>query len=172
MLTWASVKNLKIANTMFRKQDHKLITHQSAQGQSSQMDYILVDKKTNSTLKDVETGNNIDLGSDHLCVKAIMKFEHKFQRKGRKKQRQAATAKALWPPESLEAYVEKLDELLEAVQLEEVAREKRTKRTPEAPLSTVTQMKRSPVAPVSSAKRSKCTRVAPLSLASSSSSGG
>ena len=44
LLTWSSVQNLKIANTMFRKQDHKLITHESAQEQTSQMDFILVDK--------------------------------------------------------------------------------------------------------------------------------
>ena len=81
-----------------------------------------MDKWTNSTLKDVEAGNNIDLGSDHLSVKATMKFEHKFQRKGKKSK--VATAKALWPPDSLDAYVGKLDELLEAVWLEEVAHEK------------------------------------------------
>ena len=53
-----------------------------------------------------------------------MTCEHKFQRKGKNKQSKVATAKALWPPDSLDAYVGKLDELLEAVRLEEVAHER------------------------------------------------
>ena len=124
LLTWSSVNALKISNTMFRKQNHKLTTHINAHGSTSQLDYILVDNRTKSQLKDVEAGNIIDLGSDHFCIKAIMKFEQKFKSERKKGQRKAPSAKALWPPESIAAYVEKLDQLLETVRLEEAAHER------------------------------------------------
>ena len=124
LLTWSSVKALKIANTMFRKQDDKLRTHLSAQKTWSQLDYILVDKWLNSKLQDVETANAIDLGSDHVCLKAVLKFEHEFQKRRKEKERKIRPAKAAWPPQSLAVYTEKLEELLKDVRNDEAVHEK------------------------------------------------
>jgi exonuclease III len=75
MLTWSAAHDMKIANTFFRKQNHKLITHVGTQGQTSQLDYILVDNWTRAKLQDVESGSWIDLGSDHTCLKAVLNFK-------------------------------------------------------------------------------------------------
>jgi endonuclease/exonuclease/phosphatase family metal-dependent hydrolase len=85
LLTWASVNSFKIANTCFRKQDAKLVTHIGTRGQQSQLDYILVDTWTRAKLQDVEAGGWIDLGSDHLCLQAVLNFERRSRKSGKKK---------------------------------------------------------------------------------------
>jgi len=77
LLTWASMHSLKIANTLFRKQPHKWVTHISSIGHENQLDYILVDNLTRGELRDVETNRSIDLGSDHTSLKATIEMHRK-----------------------------------------------------------------------------------------------
>ena len=109
LLTWSATKGLKIANTFYTKQDHKLVTHIGTDGIGRQLDYILVDSWTRAKLRDVEAGHRVDLGSDHLCLMALLNF----RQKARKKRKKASKEQALWPPESVPDYVSKLDLLLD-----------------------------------------------------------
>jgi len=113
LLTWASSRSLKIANTFYSKPDAKLITFEDAHG-PRQLDYILLDNGLRSKLRDVESGNLLDLGSDHKCLTASFSFEscnHNQKTKGRRKPNIASP----WPPRSLQQYTEQLQQELDGI---------------------------------------------------------
>ena len=104
----------KVANTLFWKQDDKLITHVGTQGQAHQLDYLLTDNWSRSKLKDAEASTCVDLGSDHLALRVCFDFTKPARNKSRIIH---ALRKAKWPPNDIDKYLSKLHILLEDAQV-------------------------------------------------------
>ena len=81
LIGWSSSTSMKIGNKIFQKQDEQLVTHIGTQGQWSQLDYFLVDKWFRSRWGNIESGNFIDLGSDHKALKGVLDCSVKSVRK-------------------------------------------------------------------------------------------
>ena len=64
-----------MANTIFRKRWGKRWTH-TQQHHKRQIDYILLEKKDQSLIKDAEACNLLDLNSDHRAVRVILDLTH------------------------------------------------------------------------------------------------
>ena len=76
--------SLKVANTLFQKQDDELITHVGTQGQTHQLDYVLVDNWSRSKLRDAEASTCVNLGSDHLALRVCFDLTRPARNKLRK----------------------------------------------------------------------------------------
>ena len=125
LLAWFSTQCLKITNSHFRKQDAKLITYETSRA-AKQLDYLLLDRRLNSKLRDIEATTDIDLGSDHKCLVASFSFQSRPKREKNTTPKKATFA-APWPPKSLERYQQKLGEMLHKVEPDDTVEHKHLK---------------------------------------------
>ena len=73
---WSHTARLTVANTMFRKPYQKQWTHQLwSTGSQRQIDYILVDSSLRTSLIDCEANDDLDIKSDHRCVRSEIKVQ-------------------------------------------------------------------------------------------------
>ena len=79
LLDLVAENNLVITNTTFQKRPGKSWTYISdMNGNSSQIDYILINRKWKNTVKNVESYNSFSsVGSDHRVLTARLKFTTK-----------------------------------------------------------------------------------------------
>ena len=73
MTQWLLEKRLVALNTMYKKVFQKQVTYRSPKNDENQLEYILLDKKHQSWIRDAESTDILYMGSDHRCVMA--KFE-------------------------------------------------------------------------------------------------
>ena len=113
--SWASGNHLKVLNTIFRKHHAELYTYTSPAGAEKQLDYILVDKTLMRLCTNSEACDRLGLGSDHRAVFAS--FRRKVSAPKSKPKRMLHSLRPKWPPDSVEHYSAKLDQLASDVQL-------------------------------------------------------
>ncbi|XP_073980223.1 uncharacterized protein [Rhodnius prolixus] len=78
MIEFAEANNLAIMNTFFKKDPERKWTWISPDGNTkNEIDYVIVNRK--EIVIDVDTEDNINIGSDHKAIKATVKL--KFRRK-------------------------------------------------------------------------------------------
>ena len=71
LLSFASVNNLVIGNSLFQHPKKHRLTWRNPSGKDSAMlDYVLINKRFRSTLNDVRAMRGPDCGSDHYLVRA------------------------------------------------------------------------------------------------------
>ena len=76
--------NLGIMNTWFEQPKRRLYTWTSPDGKHrNQIDYILINKRWKSTIRDVRTKPGADCGTDHELLVATLKTKLKKLKTGR-----------------------------------------------------------------------------------------
>lgn len=73
ILDFASRHNLSIVNTLFKKKDSHLITYNSG-GRSSQIDFVLTDRKIKSSFRDCKVIPGEPLTSQHRLLVAVFRL--------------------------------------------------------------------------------------------------
>ena len=96
-----------VANTLFRKKDDKLVMHVRKQSRR-QIDFVLVEDKLRLALKDIETCEDITLGSDHKALRWTMRFAN-WMRTRKKQNRKQKRRMVGWTPHNKDAYEQELD---------------------------------------------------------------
>ena len=74
LVDWATVENLMILNTRFRKPFDKQWTHQKGTRRRL-IDYYLCEKRRWLNARNVEATYDINVGIDHRCVRLDLRIE-------------------------------------------------------------------------------------------------
>jgi endonuclease/exonuclease/phosphatase family metal-dependent hydrolase len=91
MREFATENNLKITNTFYRKKDINKYTW-SARGLKSLIDYITVNKKLVSQIRDTTVCRGVDINSDHYLIKSEIELMARWKRiknNGKKEERRS-----------------------------------------------------------------------------------
>ena len=83
LVEFCASNELRIMNTWFEQPKRRLYTWTTPDGKHrNQIDYMLVNKRWKSTIKDVRTRPGADCGTDHELLVATLKLKMKKLRKG------------------------------------------------------------------------------------------
>ena len=80
LLDWAVGKGLRLMNTYFQKRKIRLVTFRSGETETM-IDYILVNNKYRSSVKDVKVIPGEEIVSQHCLLLMDMVFREKVKRK-------------------------------------------------------------------------------------------
>ena len=108
--TWTSSQHLHVLNSRFKKGPEKLFTYTAPSGERKQLDYFLGDKYLMRNVMDVEATQDIDLGSDHNCLKLRILLRKDTRPSTSTKRSKKPTKMAAWPPHDVLVYRETLEE--------------------------------------------------------------
>ncbi len=79
LLNFSTHKNLKIANTFFKKNPKRIWTWRGPDNRiKNEIDYILTDNL--KLINDVSTLNQINVGSDHKMLRCRVEINTKYER--------------------------------------------------------------------------------------------
>ena len=82
LVDFATTNQLSIKNTMFQKHPRRLYTWTSPDGKTrNQIDYIMIEKRWSSAIKDVTTKPSADCGTDHELLVAVLQLKLKCKKK-------------------------------------------------------------------------------------------
>ena len=108
MVTWASLEDLCIVNTHFRKRHEAQWTHKNG-GRERQIDFVCIDKCMRKWVRNAEAGSDINVGNDHRNVKVEVVMEaNRRKLRTPQKTKQVANARG-WKPQDPKEYAKKLD---------------------------------------------------------------
>eukprot|EP00973_Karenia_brevis_P081954 11362305-Karenia_brevis.AAC.1 len=88
MKHWVVIHGMVITNTFFEKSAQHTTTYVSPDKVHKQLDYIVVSKRLWPYVRDAQSTNLIDLGSDHKAVKTIFNLNSKHKSAKRKLKQQ------------------------------------------------------------------------------------
>ena len=110
LVDWVSTEGLTITNTIFRKPVEKQWTHLLF-GRERIIDYYLVEKRRWLVVKNVEATHDINIGTDHRCVRQDLQIETASHQK---RPRRLAAKRSLrgWATADPEVYKDNLDAVL------------------------------------------------------------
>ena len=85
MLEFCDSNELRIMNTWFEQPKRRLYTWTTPDGKHrNQIDYVLVNKRWKSTIKDVRTRPGADCGTDHEIIVATLQLKLKKLKRGKR----------------------------------------------------------------------------------------
>jgi exonuclease III len=85
LIEFCDGNRLRITNTWFEQPKRRLYTWTSPDGiHKNQIDYILINKRWKSTIRDVRTKPGADCGTDHELLVATLQMKLKKLHKGKK----------------------------------------------------------------------------------------
>eukprot|EP00973_Karenia_brevis_P057823 8048446-Karenia_brevis.AAC.1 len=87
-----------ITNTHFKKRFGKRFTHVGTSGAKRQLDYILVTRALWHQVVDAGSISEIDLGSDHKAIKAIVRIKSRRARKRKHQNQKKSFVEKGWAP--------------------------------------------------------------------------
>lgn len=112
---WSTLENLIITNTFFAKHAESKITHTGPNGNTRQIDFILVDKRLKVNMRDSCSIRCLDMGSDHRAVLLRMCFQCKTHAK---KKTAKIHSQVNWKEVDTKRYLENASHILDDLVLQ------------------------------------------------------